>query len=113
SGLENRQGCKPLVGSNPTPSATRHPPTRQAAPADDESCFRRRRRLRRTSPTAVDPIGVARPVLSVVVPHHAAGIFYAFGAWACCCLPVLDRPLESGAFGGRADIIDRYVVGCQ
>jgi hypothetical protein len=21
SGLENRQGCKPLVGSNPTPSA--------------------------------------------------------------------------------------------
>src|SRR3954470_14305446 len=22
SGLENRQGCKPLVGSNPTPSAT-------------------------------------------------------------------------------------------
>jgi len=23
TGLENRQGCKPLVGSNPTPSAKR------------------------------------------------------------------------------------------
>ncbi len=32
TGLENRQACKRLVGSNPTPSATNHSRTRDVAP---------------------------------------------------------------------------------